>query len=142
VRVVCAGEAEASGFAVAVFVSTISEKVFPFSMAFEYLSAKDQEIVLRCMKAAAAYLDESEIHTRMGIEAGELQRQIALWPEIDDQNEGGIGFLAVNNSMNEVCHGFRIEASDWGNWFDTPKEDVVSAYRRWLALTRASGGIQ
>jgi hypothetical protein len=94
------------------------------------------------MRAIAAYIDESEIQTRLGIEADGLQRQIALWPEIDDRVEGGDGFLAINNSMNEVCHGIRIETLDWDNRFDTPMEDVVSAYRRWLALRGASGGIR
>lgn len=94
------------------------------------------------MRAAAAYIDDWEKHPRLGLEADELQRQIDVWPQIDDRDEAGGGFLVINNSMNEVCHGFQIEASDWNNWFDTPIEEIVSAYRNWLALTGTSSGIR
>jgi len=91
-------------------------------MAIEFLSTKDQEIVLRCMKSVTSFIDDSEKHTRLGIEGDELERLIKRWPDIDDRDQAGSGFLAINSSLNEVCHGFRIAASEWGNWFDTPTE--------------------
>ena len=109
-------------------------------MAIEFLSTKDQDIVLRCMKSTASFIDDCEKHTRLGIEGDELERLIKQWPDIDDRDQTGSGFLAINNSLNEVCHGFRIATSEWGNWFDTPMEEVQSAYGRWLALTGTSGG--
>jgi len=33
--------------------------------------------------------------------------------DIDDRDQTGSGFLAINNCMNEVCHGFRIAVSEW-----------------------------
>jgi len=111
-------------------------------MAFEKLSAKEQEIVLRCMKATVAHIAESEIHTRVGLEREELQKVIAQWPNIDDADDGGNGFLALNNCMNEVCHGFRIASEDWNAWFDTPKADIKAAYQKWLGLRRISGGVR
>jgi hypothetical protein len=93
------------------------------------------------MKATAEYIDDSEKHSRLGLEAEDLQLLISRWPNIDDRDESGAEFLAVNNCMNEVCHGFRIPLSEWGNWFDTPMSEIESTYRKWLALKGISGGI-
>jgi hypothetical protein len=111
-------------------------------MAFEKLSTKEQEIVLRCMRATVAHVADSEKHARLGLQPEELQRVIAELPDIDDADEDGNGFLAVNNCMNEVCHGFRIAPEDWPTWFDTPKGDIEAVYQKWLALTAHSGGIR
>jgi hypothetical protein len=79
-------------------------------MAFEALSAEEQEIVLRCMKATVAHIEDREKHSRLGLEPDELKRIISAWRNIEDTDEHGSGFLAINNCMNEVCHGFRIGA--------------------------------
>lgn len=111
-------------------------------MAFEKLSSKEQEIVLRCMRATAAHVADSEIHTRVGLKPEELQEVIAKWPNIDDMDEKGKGVLAINNCMNEVCHGFRIASEDWSTWFDIPEADIKAAYQKWLTLRQVSGGIR
>jgi hypothetical protein len=51
------------------------------SVGIKSLSAKEQEIVPRCMKA------------------DDLQQEIARWPNIDDRDESSDGFLAINNSL-------------------------------------------
>ena len=111
-------------------------------MAIEALSAREQDIVLRCLRATAAYIEDWEKHSRLGIGASDLQQVIAQWPNIDDRDGSSTGFLAINNSMNEVCHGFEIGQSEWGIWFDMPMSDVESAYQRWLRLTGTAGGIR
>jgi hypothetical protein len=111
-------------------------------MAFEKLSAKDQEIVLRCMSATAAHVTDSEKHARLGLEMSELKVVIDQWPNIDDGDESGNGFLAINNCLNEVCHGFRIAPDEWNTWFDTPMADIKCTYQTWLSLTGRSGGIR
>jgi hypothetical protein len=103
-------------------------------MAFEKLSAKDQEIVLRCMRATVAHVEDWEKHSRLGLGSGELKVIIDQWPAIDDADENGNGFLAINNCLNEVCHGFRIEPNEWSNWFDTSEVEIKSTYGRWLSL--------
>jgi diaminopimelate decarboxylase len=108
-------------------------------MAFENLSAKQQEIVLRCMKATNAFIDDWEKHTRLGLSPEELQRVIQHWPQIDDSEETGL--LAVNNCLNEVCHGFHIDSNEWPRWFDCTREQVDDVYQRWLSLKRMSGGL-
>jgi hypothetical protein len=68
-------------------------------MAFEKLSAKDQEIVLRCMRATVAHVEDWEKHSRLGLGSGELKVIIDQWPAIDDVDESGNGFLAINNCL-------------------------------------------
>ena len=111
-------------------------------MAIESLSAKEQYIVLQCMKATAAHVDDWEKHSRLGIEADDLQQVIARWPSIDDRDEASAGFLAINNCMNEVCNGFQIASVEWSSWFDTPMSEIESTYRKWLLLKGTSGGIR
>ena len=112
-------------------------------MAFEKLSAKDQKIVLRCMRATAAHVEDREKHSRLGLGPDELNVVIEQWPTIDDADESGNGFLAINNCLNEVCHGFRIDPKEWSNWFDTSEAEIESTYKRWLSLRElSSGGIR
>jgi len=111
-------------------------------MAFEALSSKEQNIVLRCMKATTAYIDDCEKRSRLGLEPQQLQRVIDAWPHIDDSSEDTAEFLAVNNSLNEVCYGFRIAPHEWGKWFDAPKSEIEAVYRKWLGIRKISGGIR
>lgn len=67
-------------------------------MAFEALTSREQNIVLRCMKATSAYVDNCEKHSRLGLGAQELQTVLDAWPNIDDTREDGAEFLAVNNA--------------------------------------------
>lgn len=112
------------------------------SMALEKLGAKEQEIVLRCIKASAVHIEDWEKHTRLGLTSDELRRIIAEWRSIDDADENGTGFLAINNCLNEVCQGFSIAPEEWRIRFDVPKADIENTYRKWLSLRGASGGIR
>jgi len=111
-------------------------------MAFKEMSAEEQRIVLACMKAASAYIDDWEKHSRLGLEPCELEQVIAKWPSIDDADESGSGFLAISNCLNEVCRGFRIAPEDWSRWFDMPMSTVEATYHKWLKLKGFSGGIR
>lgn len=93
------------------------------------------------MKAASAYIEDWEKHARLGLLASELQQEIARWPVIDDSAEAGNGSLAINNCMNEVCHGIRIPAEEWNRWFDTPISEVKATYQKWLGSKETHGGI-
>jgi len=112
-------------------------------MSFEKLSRREKEIVLQCMKATVAYIDDWEKQTRLGLEPYELKSVIDNWPFIDDANEEGPGFLAINNCLNEVCHGFYITDEDWRTWFDAPMMEIKGTYLTWLSLRGlSSGGIR
>jgi hypothetical protein len=105
-------------------------------------SAKEQNIVLRCLKSVDYFIDDDEKHSRLGLDSDELHDVIACWPNIDDRDTCGNGFLAINNAMNEVCHGIRIESNDWSKWFDTPMVDVQETHRKWCEEKGISGGIR
>jgi hypothetical protein len=110
-------------------------------MPFEKLSARDQEIVLRCMRATVAHVEDWEKHSRLGLGSVEIKVIIDQRPAIYDADENG--FLAINNCLNEVCHEFRIEPNEWSNWFDTSDVEIKSTYKRWLSLRGlSSGGIR
>ena len=110
-------------------------------MAFEQLNPREQDIVLRSMKAVDRFIGDHEKHARLGLEPPELRAIIARWPLIDDSDDCKDGFLAINNCLNEVCHGFRIAPDEWSSWFNTPMSEVRTTYRTWLKLKGISGGI-
>jgi hypothetical protein len=65
----------------------------------------------------------------MGVSEAEARQVLELWPEVDDVADESTAVLAINNAMNEVCHGVHI--SDWDRWFTAPRADVEGAYARW-----------
>lgn len=104
---------------------------------------KSYQPKIRKSCSATAHVEDWEKHSRLGLAPDELKVIIDQWPTIDDADESGNGFFAVNNCLNEVCHGFRIEPSEWSNWFDTSEADIKSTYKTWLSLRGlSSGGIR
>ena len=67
-----------------------------------------------------------------------LKRIISLWPNIEDdygdRENRSDGLLAINNWMNEVCHGIRIPQEDWDDCFTRTRYEVVESYRKWLGV--------
>jgi hypothetical protein len=111
-------------------------------MTIKQLTMEHQDIVLRCLKATAAHVDDWEKHSRLGLNADDLQRVINRWPHVNDLDETCNDFLAINNCMNEVCHGYSIDSADWENWFNTSMSEIAIAYQTWLSLGGISGGIR
>jgi hypothetical protein len=108
----------------------------------EQISEKERYRVLKAMRATVANIDENELQTRTGVDVDEFLKIIERWPDIEIENRDEDGFLAVHNSLNEVCNGFKIEVKDWDRWFDVPMSEVMATYRRWCALTGVRGGIR
>jgi hypothetical protein len=108
-------------------------------MSIEGLSHEDQESILQCMRAIAdgPYIEDWEIHTRLGITRESLRQIISLWPNIDDGFDHSDGFLAINNCMNEVCNGIHIPSEEWDSWFTRSKTQIMESYHKWL---KRSGG--
>jgi hypothetical protein len=111
-------------------------------MAIEELTNKEQKLVLACLKATAVYVDDTEKHSRLGIDGEVLQQIIERWPAVDDRDENGDDFLAINNCLNEVCNGFQIAAADWSAWFDIGMDQIQATYRKWLTARKTFGGIR
>jgi hypothetical protein len=114
-------------------------------MAFAELSPSEQQIVLQCMKAIAdgPEIEDWEFQTRLGIVRPSLRRIISLWPAIDDSSDNSDEFLAINNCLNEVCHGLKLPDTEWRKWFAQPKDEIIKTYNKWLRLRGCSpGGIR
>jgi hypothetical protein len=111
-------------------------------MAFKELSQSEKEIVLQCMKAIAdgPEIEDWEFHPRLGIDRLTLRRIISVWPEINDGTENSDEFLAINNCLNEVCHGFDIPPTEWGKTFTHSKDEIRQTYAKWLRLRGGSSG--
>ena len=111
-------------------------------MTFKELSRGEKEIVLQCMKAIAdrPEIEDWEFRTRLGIARPTLRRIISVWPEIDDGSDNSDEFLAINNCLNEVCHGVRIPPTEWGKWFAQSRGEIKQTYAKWLRLRAGSSG--
>jgi hypothetical protein len=109
-------------------------------MAFADLSPSEQQIVFQCMKAIAdsPEIKDWEFHTRLGIVRPTLRRIISMWPAINDGSDSSEEFLAINNCLNEVCHGIKIPDAEWLRWFAHPRDEVIKTYHRWLTLRGCS----
>ena len=64
----------------------------------------------------------------------ELDEIIAEYPNIDDSDDNSNATLAINNCLNEVCHGIRFSDEDWKQWFDVNKSEVEEVYWKWAKL--------
>ena len=104
-------------------------------MTFNELPIKEQKIVLLCMQMLleTPLIEEPEFQSRLGISRLELSTVIASWPMLDDSVEDSVTNLAINNCLNEVCHGLHISDSIWGNYLDVPLKRVKQVYKNWLA---------
>ena len=109
-------------------------------MAIQSLVANDQAIILQSMQAVSVLIDRLEMHSRLGVTREELQLVIAQWPNIDDRDQQSIGFLAVHNSLNEICHGLAV--GDWANLVHASPDEVRATYRNWLKIQDICGGIR
>jgi hypothetical protein len=105
-------------------------------MALKQLSPREQLIVLQCMQAIADgdAIEDWEFQTRLGIARPVLRKIISSWPEIEDSAENSDEFLAVNNCLNEACHGVDWAESEWQTWFAEPKDVIKRTYENWLRL--------
>ena len=103
-------------------------------MAFEKLSHPDQNVILSCLCAIAHgpfINDDWELQTRLGVHRSTLYKMIDIWPEIDDSADDSDETLAINNAMNEVCHGIRFSDADWCTWFKVDRNTIQAVYKRW-----------
>ena len=108
-------------------------------MSLAQLSDKEKQIILQSMKAIlrGRFL-EGEFHTRLGIEPDELEQLLLAYPNLDDSDDDSTAALAINNCLNEVCHGISFSENDWSQWFGVSRAEVQEVYRKWAVLRGAS----
>jgi hypothetical protein len=56
---------------------------------------------------------EGEFQTRLGIEPKELEEIAGAYPNIGDSDDDSNAAIAINNCLNEVCHGISFTDRDW-----------------------------
>jgi len=113
-------------------------------MAFSSLNKTEKETVHQCLEVIlnGGYIDDWEFSTRLGFDRESLKQILSLWPQLDDSADGLVR-LAINNCMNEVCHGIDILPVDWKTRFTVSRDDVKATYFKWAKLAGySSSGIQ
>ena len=113
-------------------------------MAFSSLNKTEKETVHQCLKVIlnGSYIDDWEFSTRLGFDRESLKQVLSLRPQLDDSEDGLIR-LAINNCMNEVCHGIDISPAEWKSWFTVSREEAKATYFKWAKLAGyLSSGIQ
>jgi hypothetical protein len=102
-------------------------------VGFSSLNEVERETVRQSMQAVlnGSWIDDAEFGIRLGFERGSLKKILDSWPLFDDSAEGLVS-LAINNCMNEVCHGINISGDEWNVWFTQSKDEVKATFSRWL----------
>jgi hypothetical protein len=96
------------------------------------LSDKEKQIILQSMNAIlrGRFL-EGEFHTRLGIAPEELEQIVVAYSNVDDSDDDSNVALAINNCLNEVCHGVSFSDQEWSQWFGVSRSEVQDVYRKW-----------
>ena len=104
-------------------------------MYLSKLSEQEQEVVIQCMKAIlnGDFL-KHEFQTRLGISEMELKEVLVSFPDIDDSDDDSRVTRALNNCMNEVCHGIRFRSAEWEKWFTFERDLAIEVYEKWTQL--------
>ena len=94
------------------------------------LPPEQQDAIRSCLRFIVESGElEGEFETRMGVTEAEVRSILDTWPEVDDVAESSRAVIAINNALNEVCHG--VSVRDWERWFVVPRETVKAAYVAW-----------
>ena len=104
-------------------------------MSLAKLSYDERQIIFQCMKAIlkGGFLGGG-FHARLGLEPEELEQLVAAYPNVDDSDDNSIAAIAVNNCLNEVCHGISFSKKEWTQWFTVNKAEIKEIYRWWRLL--------
>lgn len=102
-------------------------------MPLSDLSAADRATVLRCLQSVlyGGWFDLGDADCLLGVSEAELREIESAWP-VDDRDPEGAAFLAVNNVLNEVCHGSgRPQGRECEESVGAAREEVMAIYVRW-----------
>jgi hypothetical protein len=115
------------------------------SSPFRNLSYDERRAVWECMTAIfhGSFIGDFEFDARLAIDRPTFQAIMEDYPNLDDTDDDGPVAIAINNSINEICHGVRIGESEWKNWFGFSRDELNDVYRKWAHLRGwNSGGIR
>jgi len=99
-------------------------------MSVKELPPAEQTLIQQCLVFVLESRElEGEFGTRMGVSEAQARQVLEMWPDVDDVADDSIAALAINNALNEVCHGVHVR--DWDRWFAASPAEVTAAYVRW-----------
>lgn len=94
------------------------------------LPQADRSLIHRCLLFIVESRElDGEFNTRMGASEAEVRQLLAQWPDVDDVADDSTAVIAINNALNEVCHG--VDVREWDRWFIASRAETKAAYVRW-----------
>ncbi len=102
-------------------------------MALSDLTDREQEIVLRCLKAAAngPFIPDCEFHNVFfGVTREELRDIAERWPAVDDVGDRQVA-RAINDSLNNLLGYPHREEEAWEAYIGVPRDVVRRVFRKW-----------
>ena len=107
-------------------------------MALTDLDAREREVVLQCLCAAAAgpFFPDWEFRTLFGIDRSDVQAIVDAWPDVDEERE--TVSLAINNSMNNLLGYPHGRAEEWAKYISVPTNEVRRIFDKWRGQQRSN----
>jgi len=101
------------------------------------LTDPEREIILECLKFIAAgvrFEMDVDCLPRIGLSVQEFHNVMSEWPDVIDA-AGTDAFLAINNSLNEVC-SICSDPDDptcqkWSKYFSATPDEVEAVFDKW-----------
>jgi len=100
-------------------------------VALSDLDAKEREVVLECLRAAAAgpFFPDWEFQTLFGVNRDDVKTIVDAWPSVDEAQENVS--VAINNSMNNLLGYPHGREKDWPRYISVPPTEVRRIFDKW-----------
>jgi len=101
-------------------------------MALSDLTDREQDIVLRCIEAAAngPFIPDCEFGILFGVTRQELRDIAARWPAVDDVGDRQVA-RAIHESMNNLLGYPHREEEAWDEYLEVTRGVVRRVFRKW-----------
>lgn len=99
-------------------------------MTLSLLNSDERIVVRRSMEATFQFFD-TDFETRLGVNPEEMKSLLRDWPNVDDSSDNSIATLAINNSLNDLLHGFDISDTQAQSLVGTNRSEMDRVYTKW-----------
>ena len=102
-------------------------------MPLHDLTGHERDMVRRCFVdiLQGGRFDLAQADVRLGATVEELQAYEREWPP-DDSDAAAASFVAINNVLNEICHGpDRPRDAQWASVLGATPEELRATYTKW-----------
>ena len=109
----------------------------------ESLTEHEHEIVLACVNTIldSSLIEDWEFQTRLGFNQGEVRLLLTSSPLIADEVSGDTE-VALNNCLNEICHGVSTDDATLEKRFGLSRTQVKQVYNKWLTRNTRDGDLR